>query len=201
MTSPSPCVAAATATALVPDARRLPHAALPHARRHASRRVDSRNLHIRPAREAGVRLEQRPDPRQVVGVAEHDRVRVAHVDGITSRPATRSGAKDLHLAQVLLDLAVEGATRENLARRRRARGSRSAPSHAATIRVALPDISAVEPSGFQMTTSAQSSPRAVTCDDPVSVPHFARTRSRSSATSVDEVDVAVRVPPLHRQSS
>ena len=104
-------------------------------------------------------------------------------------------------SDVLLDLAVGHPPRDDLALADANGRARSAPSHAATIRVAFPDISAVEPSGFQITTSAQSSPRAITWTMPSASP-----TSRAHALGVErllrhEVDVAVRVPALHRQSS
>ena len=72
-----------------------------------------------------------------------------------------------------------------------------AASQRAAMRVALPDSSASEPSGFQMRTSAQSSPEATTSTTP-SVPS-ARRRASSRAQRIrdDSVDVAVCVPALH----
>ena len=139
---------------------RLPHAALPHARRHAARRVDARDLHVRALRKPRVRLEHRPDARQLVGIADDDRVRVADVDRdhLVSRDAL--GRRHLHLSDVLLDPPVRQPPRDDLALADADASCAAPPSHAAAIRVALPDSSAVDPSGFQMTTSAQSSPRA-----------------------------------------
>ena len=72
---------------------RLPHAALPDARRHLARPVDARDLDVRAVREARVRLEQRAEPRQVVGIADDDRVRVADDDRreLDAGDASRAG--------------------------------------------------------------------------------------------------------------
>ena len=69
------------------------------------------------------------------------------------------------------------------------------------MRVALPDSSAVEPSGFQMTTSAQSSPRADDLDDAVGVTDVAAHVLGVERLLRHEIDVPVRVPAFHRQSS
>src|SRR5262249_20919619 len=61
-----------------PRGRGLPHAALPHARGHLTRPVDTRDLDVRAAGEPFVRLEERADGRDLLRIAEHDGVRVAY---------------------------------------------------------------------------------------------------------------------------
>src|SRR4030095_1717765 len=56
------------------------HAARPDARADAAGAVDSRDLDVRSAREAGVALEQRANPADLGRVSLHDRVRVADRD-------------------------------------------------------------------------------------------------------------------------
>ncbi len=96
-TSPSPCVAAATATALEPDAVVSPTP------RSQTRAVTSPGASTRATwtfvrfGKRGMRLEQRPDPREVVGIADDDRVRVAdrHADDVEIRDALRLGDFDV----------------------------------------------------------------------------------------------------------
>ena len=62
------------------------------------------------------------------------------------------------------------------------------------MRVPFPDSSAVEPSGFQITTSASSS-AAGHLDDAVGVAHLgAHAVRRQPALVSEQVDVPVRVP-------
>ena len=157
VTSPSPCVAAATATALVPDAAVSP---TPRSQTRAvttpgpSTRDD---LHVRALREARMRLEQRPELRRSVGVADDDRVRVARPRrGRDARSRRRAPARrprprrgPARRARPPCIRAAHGlaAPTRTVDRARR----RCAPrASAAAIRVPLPDISAVEPSGFKI---------------------------------------------------
>src|SRR3954471_18519389 len=58
----------------------LTHSTFPQARRHAYRPIDASDLHVRPSGKTWVRLEQRPDQRQIARIAEDDRVRVTYID-------------------------------------------------------------------------------------------------------------------------
>ena len=58
---------------------------------------------LRPLRETRVRLEQRPDERKVVRVADDDRVRVPHRDGGHPETGDALGLVHLDRAHVLLD--------------------------------------------------------------------------------------------------
>ena len=111
-----------------PGRRRLPHAALPHARGHLAGPVDAHDLDVRPVRKARMRLEQRPDELDVVGVADDDRVRVADVDDGDVEARDALARDHLHLA----DLRLVQPARRRAARRRRAgrrgRAPRRVPS-------------------------------------------------------------------------
>src|SRR6185312_12531369 len=80
--------------------RRLPHAALPDARGDLTVIVDARDLDVRAVREAGMRLEQRPDARKLVRVALDDGVRVPDDDGRELDPVNGFLWPDLDLAHV-----------------------------------------------------------------------------------------------------
>ena len=156
-TSPSPCVAAATATALVPGRARLPHAPLPHTRGDLARPVDASHLDVRAIREARMGLEQWPDARQLVRVADHDRVGIADVDDDHIQPRDLLGLSDGDRAEILLHVTVldscDGRARPDVDAhfpRRWFDRRASEPRYGCR----CPDSSAVEPSGFQITTSA-----------------------------------------------
>ena len=59
-----------------PGGLRLAYPTLPNARRNPARGVDPSNLNVRALRVAGMRLQQWPDERDVVGIADDDGVRI-----------------------------------------------------------------------------------------------------------------------------
>ena len=132
-----------------------------------------------------MRLEQRPDPRQLGGVAFDDRVRVADVDRREADAVDLLGLADDDLAEVLLDEAAARSMRACTSRGPTRTVTSSAPvrsaSQRAAMRVPLPDISAREPSGFQIAISSQSSPRPEDLEDAVGVAHRRHGRRPASA--------------------
>src|SRR5262249_14972468 len=86
---------------------RLPHAALPDARGHASGAFDARNLNVCPLREAWVALEQRTDRSDLARVALNDRVRVAHRDGSELDPFDDLARPYVDRSELLLDWPVQ----------------------------------------------------------------------------------------------
>src|SRR3954451_7650484 len=97
-----------------PRRARLPHPALPHARSYAPRRVDPCDLDVRPLREARVPLEQRPESRKVVRIADDDGVRIAHVDRDEVDPLDALAPDELH-RELLLDASMGVSERDHLA--------------------------------------------------------------------------------------
>ena len=81
----APPKAAATATALEPEEAVSP-APRSQTRASISSPAQPGHLHVRPLGEPRVRLEQRPDARQVGRIAVDDCVRVADVDGSQPEP-------------------------------------------------------------------------------------------------------------------
>ena len=82
---------------------RLPHPALPHARGHLAGTVDARDLHVRPVREARMRLEQRPEPRHVVrDRRRRPRAGCRRPPSSSSMPSTDLERADLHLPHLRL---------------------------------------------------------------------------------------------------
>ena len=119
-----------------------------------------------------------------------------------------AGRKDEGGGEVASEKKKKKKTRHRAAARGRS-AARLAPrpgaparaaSQAAAMRVPFPDISAVEPSGFQITTSTQPSPDATACTTP-SVPSESARASvgRQLRTLDDSVDVPVRVPGRRSQ--
>ena len=142
-TSPSPCVAAATATALVPDAVVSPTP------RSQTRAVTSPGPSTRTTwtfvrfGKARMRLEQRADLADPCRVADHDRVRVADGDrrqldaGDASRARPTSTAPELRLVQAVAD-APHVAPSRGPTRTRATSLPVRAISQAAAMRVPLP---------------------------------------------------------------
>ena len=94
---------------------RLPHAALPDARGHAAGPFASRDLDVRPLREAWMRLEQRPDSRQVGRIAQNDGVRIPNGHARDIEVSDTLELERVELSHLLLDPAVCEQARTNLA--------------------------------------------------------------------------------------
>ena len=161
------------------------------------------------AGEARVCLDRRSEAQQVLArerVAQDDRMRVAHATGTIVDPLPRNVE---HLVVADRDDA-ELLSRPGLAaipvRRGRAppvaittSAARSpAAATRAAIRMPLPDISAMEPSGFQMRTTARASSRPVTSSTPCcrfrSRRRTAGGRARRQVAGIGPLDDQVRVP-------
>ena len=145
---------------------RLPRPALPDADGDVVLAVHPDELDVRAFREALVVLDQRAEPQQLgaVGMPPDDGVRVADRDrrqlDLLAVDVDRLGLADLDGTHLLLDLALaahrRAAPREGRPRSAPCRRPPRRASQRAAIRVPLPDSSATEPSGFQITTSAVS---------------------------------------------
>ena len=115
-------------------------------------------------------------------------------------PATRSRSYDLDRAHVLLDPASRQDARAHHARSD-ADGTSGSPhrsaSQRAAMRVPLPDISASEPSGFQITISASSRPRRRPRGSRPPPPTLASRPARASAARRAQLarPAGTRCPP------
>src|SRR5215213_9683679 len=181
-----------------PRRARLPHPALPHARGHAPRRVDARDLDVRPLRKARVPLEQRPDAWKVVRIADDDGVRVPDVHRDEVDPLDALRPQDLD-RELLLDPSVGGPARDDFAladAHARALGAepgcndpRRVPGHLGGGAVGVPDddvgpVVAVRDDLGDAVRIADAAP------DTLRIERLLR----------HEVHVSVRAPPLHRHS-
>ncbi len=177
--------AAATATALVPDDAVSPTPrAFPDARLDDSATAQARDLNVGSPWEALMRLEQRPDLQQVAWVTRDDRMRIPDVDGdeADALDLLRRSRDGYVVAEILLDPAfVLGSSLATTSRAPTRTVTCVAPvssaSHRAAMRVPLPDISACDPSGFQITISSASSRRPMTSSTPSAPLTPARTDS------------------------
>ena len=134
--------------------------------------VDAHELDVRALGEARVRLEQGPEAEEVVarrvssrmtacGLPTDAVVSSTPVDGLRRR--RRSTAPNPCRCRAALSIrAVDAGRRRDVTSVAPVRPA----SQRAAIRTPLPDISAVEPSGFQIVTSAASS-RVTHLDDAV----------------------------------
>ena len=150
-----------------------------------------------------MRLEQRPDQRQVVGVADDHCVRVADGDrdDLEARDSLALVDLDRPDAPVRSRRPATGVRRRSRSPTRTVTSSaplRSA-SHRATIRVPLPDSSAVDPSGFQITISASRPATATTSRMPSEPPTSARTRSGVSGAPSSALSASRYSLPAARQ--
>ena len=151
----------------------LPDTALPDARLDRSGVDAPRNLDVRAVGKARMGLEQPARCRQLRRIAVDHGVRIADVDGRETHALDLVRFADDH-GQPLLDQAAGAASRAAPRRspdaNRDGVGAGLLASHRAAMRVPLPDISAREPSGFQITISSQSGPRPFTSRMPSASP-------------------------------
>ena len=138
-----------------------------------------------------MRLQERAETEEVVSpvLEPDDGVRVAHRDGRHLEELAGDvqclERADVYLSEILLDEPVVTDVREHGARAdvhpyvglpvRRA-------SHAAAMRVPLPDISASEPSGFQISTVTSSSVAERTSRTPSESPAALASRACSGVS-------------------
>ena len=162
---------------------RLACPSLPDEHADHAPRVGARQLHVRPPGEPRVHLERRTDPKEVVPrqhVATHHRMRVADVDRNERDPLTRQVERFVLPNHRLADLLADepSGSRGTDAPTRRLHLDHLRPpsrrSHAAAIRVPFPDISALEPSGFQIAISARALAVRQHLDDAVAADSRAR---------------------------
>ena len=197
---PRPCVAAAAATALVPDDEGLPHAPLPHARGDLAGAVDARRAArscgpgtARASRAAARLRRSRADRR-------HHGVRIADRDGNDgrSRRPLATGRRRRHRAPARCARRRGRARRDAVADRD---GDVPRPgcaaSQTAAMRVPFPESSAGSRPGSRSTISTRSRPTATISRMPSRRAALAREHGcgREGAPRLEqEVRVTERAP-------
>ena len=158
---------------------RLPHAALPDARGDLAGRVDARDLDVRPLGESADASRARgpivgrsagsPTTTACGLPTSTGTTSIAAVDRLLGAP-TATGPRSCSTSS---PPSIRATTSRSPTRRRTTSAPVRSASQRAAIRVPLPDISACEPSGFQITTA----PSSATSRIPSALPTSSRTRS------------------------